>query len=61
MTLKEFKENREEWIKEWFNNYRLLDIDFETFMIMKGMHPDIYYKLNEELQQEINVKNDTKN
>jgi hypothetical protein len=48
MTLEEFKKQREEWIKEWFNNYRLLDIDFETFMVMNGMTPDLYKKLNEE-------------
>jgi hypothetical protein len=54
MTLEEFKNKRQEWIKDWFNNYRLLDIDFDTFMLMQGVSPDLYKKLNEEL---INEKN----
>jgi hypothetical protein len=48
MTLEEFKTHRIEWITEWFEKYRLLDIDFETYMLMKGISPEKYKQLNEE-------------
>jgi glycosyltransferase involved in cell wall biosynthesis len=37
MTKQEFEQNRKQWVKEWFVKYRLLDIDFETYMIMNGL------------------------
>ena len=48
MTKEEFEQHRQTWIKEWFEQWRLLDIDFEAYMLMKGMSPDEYRKMNEE-------------
>jgi hypothetical protein len=56
MTLEEFKNKRQEWIKDWFNNYKLLDIDFEAFMLMQGVSPDLYKKLNEESINDLSNK-----
>jgi len=43
-----FEQHRQTWLREWNDKWRLLDIDFETYMIMKGMLPDEYKKMNEE-------------
>jgi hypothetical protein len=47
MTRKEFEEKRNLWFKEWNEKWRVLDIDFETYMIMNGMTQAEYKKLNE--------------
>ena len=47
MTQQEFEQHRQTWIKEWADKWRLLDIDFETYMVMKGMAPDEYRTMNE--------------
>ena len=47
MTKEEFEQHRQTWAKEWFDNWRLLDIDFEMYMLMKGVTPDEYKRLNE--------------
>jgi hypothetical protein len=47
MTQQEFEQHRQTWIKEWNDKWRLLDIDFETYMIMKGMAPEEYRSMNE--------------
>jgi hypothetical protein len=47
MTQQEFEQHRQTWIKEWNDKWRLLDIDFEMYMIMKGMAPDEYRSMNE--------------
>jgi hypothetical protein len=47
MTQQEFEQHRQTWIKEWSDKWRLLDIDFEMYMIMKGMAPDEYRSMNE--------------
>ena len=47
MTQQEFEQHRQTWIKEWTDKWRLLDIDFETYMMMKGMSPDEYRAINE--------------
>jgi len=47
MTKEEFEQHRQTWLKEWNDQWRLLDIDFETYMIMKGMSPDEYKAINE--------------
>lgn len=47
MTQQEFEQHRQTWIKEWSDKWRLLDIDFETYMVMKGMAPDEYKSMNE--------------
>ena len=41
--------HRLEWLKDWHSTYRLLDIDFESYMLMKGVTPDEYKHLNEML------------
>lgn len=48
MKLDEFEQHRQTWLREWKDKWRLLDIDFETYMIMKGMSPDNYKVINEE-------------
>lgn len=48
MTKEEFEQHRQTWIKEWTDKWRLLDIDFEMYMLMNGMSPDEYKKMNEE-------------
>jgi hypothetical protein len=48
MTQEEFEQYRKTWIKEWAEQWRPLDIDFESYMLMKGMSPDEYKKMNEE-------------
>ena len=47
MTQQEFEQHRQTWIKEWSDKWRLLDIDFETYMVMKGMAPEEYRAMNE--------------
>jgi hypothetical protein len=47
MTKKEFEQHRQTWIKEWTDKWRLLDIDFEMYMMMKGMAPEEYRAMNE--------------
>jgi hypothetical protein len=47
MTQQEFNQHRQTWIKEWTDKWRLLDIDFEAYMLMKGMAPEEYRSMNE--------------
>ena len=44
------------WIKEWTDKWRLLDIDFETYMVMKGMASEEFKTMNEKSwgQDELN-------
>jgi len=46
MTQQEFEQHRQTWLREWNDKWRVLDIDFETYMIMKGMSPDEYKSMN---------------
>jgi hypothetical protein len=48
MTQTEFEVCRQTWLREWADKWRLLDIDFESYMLMKGMAPEEYKKMNEE-------------
>jgi len=48
MTHEEFKQHREQWVREWATKWRHLDIDFEAYMVMKGVTGDEYKRLNEE-------------
>ena len=48
MTQDEFNKHRQDWIREWNDKWRHLDIDFESYMLMKGVSPDEYKRLNEE-------------
>ena len=52
MEKSKFEEHRLEWLKEWHSTYRLLDIDFETYMVMQGVSPDEYKRLNEMIDGE---------
>jgi len=47
MTQQEFEQHRQTWIKEWTDKWRLVDIDFEVYMLMKGMAPEEYRSMNE--------------
>jgi len=47
MTQQEFEQHRQTWIREWADKWRVLDIDFEAYMLMKGMSPDEYKTINE--------------
>ena len=44
----EFEKFREAWKENWYDYYRLLDIDFEAFMLMKGLTIEEYKHLNNE-------------
>ena len=33
---------------EWYNHWRLLDIDFEAYMLMRGLPKEEFDKLNKE-------------
>ena len=48
MTKQEFEQHRLDWLREWADKWRHLDIDFESYMLMKGVSPDEYKRLNEE-------------
>jgi hypothetical protein len=39
MDKNDFENHRLEWLKDWHSTYRLLDIDFESYMLMKGVTP----------------------
>jgi|TARA_B110000977_G_scaffold183357_1_gene245915 hypothetical protein len=45
---KEFEAFRKVWLEGFYEHYRLLDIDFEMFMLMKGMTKEEYKYLNDE-------------
>ena len=46
VTKQEFEKFRETWKEEWYEHWRLLDIDFEAFMLMKGLTKEQYKTLN---------------
>ena len=46
VTKQEFEKFREVWKQEWYEHWRLLDIDFETYMLMKGLTKQEYKNLN---------------
>lgn len=57
MTKKEFEKYREIWKAEWYNHWRLLDIDFEVYMLMGGLTKEEFDKLNkEEYGEEVSQK-----
>jgi len=47
MTKQEFEQHRLDWLREWNDKWRQLDIDFKSYMLMKGISPDEYKRLNE--------------
>jgi hypothetical protein len=46
VTKQEFEKFRKVWKSEWYEHWRLLDIDFETYMLMKGLTKQEYKILN---------------
>ena len=48
MDKETFEQYRKLWKLEWHNHWRLLDIDFEAYMLMKGLSKEEYGKLNKE-------------
>jgi hypothetical protein len=58
MTQQEFNQHRQTWIKEWTDKWRLLDIDFEAYMLMKGMAPEEYRSMNEASWKTSELNND---
>jgi 7-cyano-7-deazaguanine synthase len=48
LTKEEFEKFRETWKEEWYDHWRLLDIDFEMYMLMRGLTKEEYKKLNME-------------
>ena len=48
MEKETFEEFRKLWKLEWYNHWRLLDIDFEAYMLMRGLPKEEYDKLNKE-------------
>ena len=55
MDKKEFEEHREAWKAEWFDCWRLLDIDFEMYILMNGLTQEEFDKLN--IEEYININN----
>jgi hypothetical protein len=46
MDKEKFEGYRKLWKLEWYNHWRLLDIDFEAYMLMKGLPKEEFKKLN---------------
>ena len=48
MDKETFEQYRTVWKHEWYNHWRLLDIDFQAYMRMNGMTKEEFNKLNNE-------------
>ena len=46
LTKQEFEKFREVWKSEWYDHWRLLDIDFKVYMLMRGLTEKQFKKLN---------------
>ena len=46
MNKEQFEEYRKLWKLEWYNHWRLLDIDFEAYMLMRGLPKAEFDRLN---------------
>ena len=46
ITKQEFEKFREVWKSEWYDHWRLLDIDFKVYMLMRGLTEKQFKKLN---------------
>jgi hypothetical protein len=46
LTKQEFEKYRELWKAEWYNHWRLLDVNFEVYMLMRGLTKEQFDKLN---------------
>lgn len=49
MTQEEFEQHKRDWAKEWLMMWKWQStvMDFEQYMLKKGIHPDEYKKMNE--------------
>ncbi len=57
LSKEEFEKYRETWKSEWYDHWRLLDINFETYMLMGGLTKEEFDKLNrEEYGEELSQK-----
>lgn len=54
MDKKTFEECRETWKAEWFDQWRILDVDFEIYMLMNGLTQEEFDKLNIQEYNNIN-------
>jgi hypothetical protein len=48
MSKETFEGYRKLWKLEWHNHWRLLDIDFESYMLMRGLPKAEFDRLNKE-------------
>ena len=48
MELEEFKEHKATWLKEWYLKHRLTDVDFEMYMLMRGLSREEFWVLNKQ-------------
>jgi lysyl-tRNA synthetase class I len=48
MSKETFEGYRKLWKLEWYNHWRLLDIDFEAYMLMRGLPKGEFDRLNKE-------------
>ncbi len=46
ISKREFEEHRQYWSENFYHNFRLLDIDFEMYMLMSGLSKEEYNRLN---------------
>jgi hypothetical protein len=54
MHYNDFEKYLENWKAEWYDTWRLLDIYFETYMLMRGLTKKQFKKLNnDELWKDI--------
>jgi len=52
MDKEKFEQYRKLWKLEWKNHWRLLDIDFEAYMLMRGLPKEEFDRLNKETHGE---------
>ena len=46
MELEEFIKHKATWLKEWHWKHRLMDVDFESYMLMRGLSREEFWMLN---------------
>lgn len=51
MTQEEFEQHKRDWAKEWLMMWKWQStvMDFEQYMLKKGIHPDEYKRMNESI------------
>jgi|TARA_R110001592_G_scaffold90850_3_gene266650 hypothetical protein len=48
MELEEFIKHKATWLKEWHWKHRLMDVDFESYMLMRGLSREEFWVLNDQ-------------